>query len=42
MSTTINEGPRPVRLAFAAPVRTPKEARAVLIALLKDARGKLG
>ena len=28
--------------AFARPVRTPEDARAVLIAMLKDARSKLG
>jgi putative heme iron utilization protein len=33
---------RPVRLAFARPVSTPEDARSVLIAMLKDARSKLG
>ena len=42
MSAKTNEGPRPVRLAFAKPVSTPEEARAALIAMLKDARDKLG
>ena len=37
-----HEGPRPVRLAFARPVSTPEDARAALIAMLKDARSKLG
>ena len=41
MSAKINEGPRPVRLAFARPVSRPEDARAVLIAMLKDARSKL-
>ena len=36
------EGPRPVRLAFAKPVSTPEEVRAALIAMVKDARRKLG
>jgi putative heme iron utilization protein len=31
-----------VRLAFASPVSTPEDARAALIAMLKDARHKLG
>ena len=42
MSALTTEGPRPVRLAFAEPVSTPEEARAALIAMLKDARTKLG
>jgi putative heme iron utilization protein len=41
MSVKTAEGPRPVRLAFAAPVSTPDEARAALISMLKDARSKL-
>jgi hypothetical protein len=41
MSAKTSEGPRPVRLAFATPVSTPEDARAVLIAMLKDARTKL-
>ena len=41
MSAHTHEGPRPVRLAFASPVRTPEEARAALISMLKDARSKL-
>jgi putative heme iron utilization protein len=40
MSAKTTEGPRPVRLAFARPVSTPEEARAALIAMLKDARDK--
>jgi heme iron utilization protein len=42
MSAKTKEGPRPVRLAFAKPVSTPEEARAALIAMLQDARHKLG
>ena len=42
MSAKTNEGPRPIRLAFAGPVSTPGDARAALISMLKDARIKLG
>ena len=42
MSAKTSEGLRPVRLAFASPVCTPEDARAVLIAMLKDARRKVG
>jgi putative heme iron utilization protein len=42
MSAKTKEGPRPVRLAFAKPVSTPEEARTALIAMLQDARHKLG
>jgi putative heme iron utilization protein len=42
MSAKTTEGPRPVRLAFARPVSTSAEARAVLISMLKDARRNLG
>ena len=41
MSAKTNEGPRPVRLAFARPVSTPDDARGVLISMLKDARSRL-
>lgn len=41
MSAQTTEGPRPVRLAFAAPVSTPEEARGALISMLEDARSKL-
>lgn len=41
MSAQTGEGPRPVRLAFAAPVSTPDEARGALISMLKDARRTL-
>ena len=42
MSAKTQDGPRPVRLAFATPVSTPEDARAALISMLKDARSKLG
>ena len=42
MSAVTAEGPRPVRLAFPGPVSTPEEARAALVAMLKDARIRLG
>jgi hypothetical protein len=42
MSVQIKEGSRPVRLAFTNPVNTPEDARAILIAMLKEARTKLG
>ena len=41
MSTVTDEGPRPVRLAFPAEVRTSDEARAALIQMLKEARTRL-
>jgi putative heme iron utilization protein len=41
MSARTVDGPRPVRVAFAAPVHSPDEARAALIAMLKDARARL-
>ena len=41
MSAKTSEGPRPVRVAFARPVRTPDEVRAMLIAMVKDARSRL-
>jgi putative heme iron utilization protein len=41
MSANTPDGPRPIRLAFAKPVATPEEARAALIAMVKDARSKL-
>jgi putative heme iron utilization protein len=41
MSARTKEGPRPVRLAFAAPVGAPEEARAALIAMLADAKRTL-
>ena len=42
LSAVTAEGPRPVRLAFPALVNTPEEARAALVAMLGDARTKLG
>ena len=42
MSAKTQDGPRPVRLAFATPVSTPEDARAALISMLKDARSRLG
>jgi len=42
LSAQTREGPRPVRLAFATPVSTPEGARAALIAMLQDARRRLG
>jgi hypothetical protein len=42
MSAKTAEGPRPVRVAFASPVNSPEEARVSLIAMLKDARLRLG
>ena len=41
LSAQTTEGPRPVRLAFSAPVSTPDEARGALISMLKNARSKL-
>ena len=41
MSAKTAEGPRPIRVAFATPVSTPEEARAALVAMVKDARSKL-
>jgi putative heme iron utilization protein len=41
MSAMTAQGPRPVRLAFAQPVKTPEEARAALISMVKEARSKL-
>jgi heme iron utilization protein len=42
MSVMTPTGPRPVRLAFGAPVSTPEAARTALIAMVKDARARLG
>ncbi len=42
MSVKTPEGPRPVRIAFASPVNRPEDVRATLIAMLKDARARLG
>jgi putative heme iron utilization protein len=42
MSARTADGPRPVRVAFATPVSTPEEVRTTLVALVKDARARLG
>jgi putative heme iron utilization protein len=42
MSVKTDNGQRPARIAFDAPIESGDEARQVLIALLKDARAKLG
>jgi heme iron utilization protein len=42
LSAKIPEGPRPVRVAFAKPVSTPEEVRAALVAMVKEARSRLG
>ena len=42
MSAMTPKGPRPVRLAFGMPVRTPEEARVALISMAKDAKSQLG
>jgi putative heme iron utilization protein len=41
MSAQTSEGPRPVRLAFQAPISTAQEARVALVAMLKEARAAL-
>lgn len=41
LSAMTEDGPRPVRLAFATPVGTPEEARAAMVAMVKDARARL-
>jgi putative heme iron utilization protein len=42
MSARTPGGPQPIRLPFAKPISTPEEARAALIAMVKDARSRLG
>ncbi|MGF1467975.1 MAG: HugZ family protein [Sandaracinaceae bacterium] len=42
LSVTTAKGPRPARVAFGEPVDTPEGARKALIALLRDARERLG
>ena len=42
MSANTADGPRPIRLAFAKPVTTAEEARSALVAMVKNARSKLG
>ena len=41
MSANTREGPRPVRVSFPAPVSTPEELRATLVAMVQDARSRL-
>jgi hypothetical protein len=41
MSASTPAGPRPIRLAFTESVSTSEEARAALVAMVKDARSKL-
>jgi heme iron utilization protein len=41
MSAKTKDGPRPVRLAFLEAISTPAEARAALIAMLREAQNKL-
>ncbi|MGB0589982.1 MAG: HugZ family protein [Myxococcota bacterium] len=42
MSATTAEGPRPIRLAFPAPITRPDEVRSALVQLAKAARTTLG
>jgi putative heme iron utilization protein len=42
MSAVTPDGPRPIRVAFAKQISTEGEARAALVAMLGDARAKLG
>jgi hypothetical protein len=42
MSAVTPDGPRPIRVAFADPISKSGEARTVLVAMLGDARAKLG
>jgi putative heme iron utilization protein len=42
LSARTPEGARPVRVAFAKPVSTPEEVRAALVAMVKEARSRLG
>ncbi len=42
MSAVTPEGPRPIRVAFPEPISTSGEARTALVAMLGDARAKLG
>ena len=41
MSAMTARGPRPVRVAFGKPVRTPEDVRGALISMVNDARSKL-
>jgi putative heme iron utilization protein len=42
MSANTPDGPRPIRLGFAEPIHTTLQARQALIAMLHEARAKLG
>ena len=42
MSVKTAQGPRPIRVAFATPVGTPEELRGALIAMVQEARSRLG
>jgi putative heme iron utilization protein len=42
MSAKTPVGPRPVRVAFARPISTPEDMRATLVAMVKEARSRLG
>ena len=42
MSAVTPDGPRPIRVAFAEQISTREEARTALVAMLGDARAKLG
>ena len=42
MSVTTEQGPRPVRVAFETPVRDAKDVRTAMVAMLKQARARLG
>lgn len=42
MSALTPAGPRPIRLAFPEPIANKQEARKALVALLKEARARLG
>ena len=42
MSVKTAEGPRPVRLAFPKPVASADEVRTALVAMVKEARSRLG
>jgi len=42
ISAKTAEGPRPVRVAFPGPVSTAEQMRAALVAMVRDARARLG
>jgi hypothetical protein len=42
MSAKTADGPRPIRVGFAETIATPTDARKVLVAMLNEARAKLG